>query len=736
MTKIAKVALSADVKSFRSEMKQAKQILLDMSAMKIDPKVSKEFEDAMKNDLVKSSELLKNKIEEIEVSLKKLGDTGDDFYKSEKVQELIKEHSQYNEKLKETQTLLKEINKESKKSGGAGGAGAGLSKKLGSGALRMAGGMGLAMGFGSLYQRGMQLGQTGMDVREVTGGSSVTGRSSLGFTKMERLERGRGIGEQVRRDVGENELKNMVDYGEKLQRAFGVSGQTQAGFLGAARKGGAKDEQKVLASAVGDAVAAGIDDGRLSEYLSSMTGYMEGMSKGVDINQQSLTSFSASLAKMDFFKQNPERIFDAISKMDAVFKGGDEFQQAMSYMAINKAGGGGLDPASLELRKSLGLFGGIDTSTKEGRDKKKSFEDAGLGGLAETMAISGNKILENYFEQVLTQGKGKTQAQQALEFVNATGLGDEQGLTVFKELFKNFQQTGKVEMTGKASEAANEARKTPEDRLATIMESSDGNIVKLGEKMDALNNAMAEKVVVGIGGLVDVMSTLDVSVNALSNVVLGASAALTLGMTGLLTGLGGAAAGALATGASTAGALAAGLALPAMGVVAAGGAGVGAGMLANKGIDAWTQGKSDDGYEGNFVERLFFKLDKMFGGESSGTFLENQKRPEKEEERNRNNFFEKQGMSKDQIRALENPLSVSSIPDLKMPQQDIGQGEIQAFDNDKIVDAINRLGSKIDIGNDVNKDIRANTKLKDKTSPTVRQYSDGGSNARRLAKSR
>lgn len=48
-------------------------------------------------------------------------------------------------------------------------------------------------------------------------------------------------------------------------------------------------------------------------------------------------------------------------------------------------------------------------------------------------------------------------------------------------------------------------------------------------------------------------------------------------------------------------------------------AGVGLGIGANKLLDKHTQGTTEEGFEGNAVERFFFKLDRLMGGRLSGT---------------------------------------------------------------------------------------------------------------------
>jgi hypothetical protein len=59
--------------------------------------------------------------------------------------------------------------------------------------------------------------------------------------------------------------------------------------------------------------------------------------------------------------------------------------------------------------------------------------------------------------------------------------------------------------------------------------------------------------------------------------------------------------------------------LAGLGVGGAGAAGVGGGLLINKGLDAFTQGTTKEGFQGNVLERLFAKLDVLTDGLLSGT---------------------------------------------------------------------------------------------------------------------
>ena len=60
-------------------------------------------------------------------------------------------------------------------------------------------------------------------------------------------------------------------------------------------------------------------------------------------------------------------------------------------------------------------------------------------------------------------------------------------------------------------------------------------------------------------------------------------------------------------------------------VATAGMAGYQVGQVINEKIIEKTGGKTSEGFEGNVVERLFFKLDKLFGGETSSQFMKAQK---------------------------------------------------------------------------------------------------------------
>jgi len=323
--------------------------------MKINPKISNEFEKAMKTDLAKAADILKGKIEDTEVALKKFGQRGGKVFESKQVQNLIKTHGELNKKLKETETILKSINKEQGETGG-GAQGGGVAKK----GLGMVGkglaAIGVTAGVGALYQRGQGLAKQQILTQQLAGAGLGGERSKLGFTRMERLQRSEGISQALGRRTTEEELTGMVNQGEQFTRAFGVDAGQQGQVMKAARKAGVDDQQKFLATSIGDAVTMGLEGSALTEYLGSMTGYLDTMSKGMDINEGSLRGFAGTLGSLPFFSKNPERIFDAINRLDETFKGGDRFQQSQAVQAIRDVGGQGLSASAVEARRGMGTL--------------------------------------------------------------------------------------------------------------------------------------------------------------------------------------------------------------------------------------------------------------------------------------------------------------------------------------------------------------------------------------------
>jgi hypothetical protein len=212
------------------------------------------------------------------------------------------------------------------------------------------------------------------------------------------------------------------------------------------------------------------------------------------------------------------------------------------------------------------------------------------------------------------------------------------------EIGSPLAELGKDLLDGNFAKALEKAPGNLKESGAAVMDNK--AIVALGIGATALTGALAKKIggVLGFGdaggtakGLAlqaatggKVQPVVVVNVNELASAMKG---------TGILdggldvakkAGGGGIMAGILA---KLAGTKAAGLAVnagisaaPYAAVAAAGAGGYAVGKYAvNPVLDKFTQGKTAEGFEGNIVEQLFFKLDKLFGGENAANIQKAQK---------------------------------------------------------------------------------------------------------------
>jgi len=373
--------------------------------------------------------------------------------------------------------------------GGAGGSlmggsqGGGVGSGLLSMGLKGAAAVGVTMGAAALYQRRLQIARENTAIRSLTGGSTVGGVSSQGFTAEERRERALGIASELGRNTSEAELTKLTDQSEKLQRRFGVSQEQSSATIGAGRRAGAQGE-KVLATAIGAAVAGGLTGSRIGEFLSSMTESLTQMSQGVNIDASSLAGFASTLTGMDFFGSDPRRSFRAVQGISGAFSQGDRYQQAQASRAI-LASVPGASASDVELRRSQGLFG--TTSAKDlARMKRLGYDDSTI----KTLGLKGPELIGNIFKDVLSTGVGMSPASQQLQFQQKTGISD---FGAAQSIFLRLKELG-----GDASlftkgdrKRISDATKSPEDKLNSTMQGLDGRILKLNTSVDNLTNRMS-----------------------------------------------------------------------------------------------------------------------------------------------------------------------------------------------------------------------------------------------------
>lgn len=647
--RVAKISLGLDLKPLQADSSKAKKMMADALTIKVDPRVKSELMAIFGKDLQKAIGDTKKQISELNEMLRQLGRVSATSFNPRTV-------NNYTAALGNARNLLRSLRGEASGAPGmmpstGGGGGGGSVPPSGGGAAptppaaprhhragRRAGGvmsqmqssaamLGIGLGVSSALGRSEQLGGQGLQVRELTGGNTVGGTSSQGFTQSDRLGRGASIARGVGRDMTGQDLSNRVDQSEKLQRAYGISGEEYAGATGSARKAGAKDQSSFIAGTIGDAVAMKLSGSSVGEYLAAMSGYLGSISKGVDVKTQSLRGFASAIGSLDFFKKDPERIFDAISKLDNVLKGGgDEFQQLSAYRAIQSTGGGQMTPAGVNVRQSVGTFGGAGLSEKA--------HSAGMDDLAGVFKLSGEDIMDKFLADAFktaTNGgkmgkggkKGKMDNAAALQiFQETTNLKDQQGAEIFFEMAAR-QKAGKGATLSKGSKQAfSKGMQTTEDRSKTTMDNFDGAVTLFSQRIDNLKNVISMGITDGLMTTVKKLDSFADATGMFKSDVekFGAAiAAMALGK-GALSGLGGEIMGGAVGGA--AGAAVAGAASTAMGFLGTGTAVVGAaaagylfGDAVRDELNKWTKGEWDES-----VGKFWNKISKALGmgGEDTG----------------------------------------------------------------------------------------------------------------------
>jgi hypothetical protein len=214
------------------------------------------------------------------------------------------------------------------------------------------------------FSRRESMAEEKMAIREVTNGKIDEGTMSLiggsgtseGYSGKESRERVAAIQKQY--GAPKSKLWDIGVQSAQIQRGYGITGEEQGAFMGAStHAGGAgSNNPKMIANAIGAAVTAGISASNVSRYLQSMSGYLESMSQGVNVDQESLNGIAGSMGSLPFFKADPQRIFTALGDMNQAFKSGDRFQQAQSMRTIQGVAPGA-SVGAMQNRMAEGLFG-------------------------------------------------------------------------------------------------------------------------------------------------------------------------------------------------------------------------------------------------------------------------------------------------------------------------------------------------------------------------------------------
>jgi hypothetical protein len=358
----------------------------------------------------------------------------------------------------------------------------------------------VAAGVAAAFSRKLESSRSGLAVRSLSGNALVKDDTTRGFNRLERYERGLSIAGAAGRDLTDESLTKFVDSSEKMQRAFGISGEQYAGAMGAARKTGVANQDKFISGVIGDAVANKLSGSAVGEYLAQMTGYMESMSKGVDIDDKSLRGMAGALGSMEFFKKDPAKIFDALRGIESAFKDNDPYMQYLTYRSIQDASSGPISPSGVELRRDMGLFG-----NKLDDDTKKRLEDMDPE-LAKIFSIGGKDQVNARARLAGSQAYGKgtegmDPAQRLLQFSKAMGMTPTQALPIMMD-YRDADSAGKDMKKwgmGKGSwDNYEKGNKTADQRMADAMSTFEGSTVIVGAWVDALADAVSDFIAEGV----------------------------------------------------------------------------------------------------------------------------------------------------------------------------------------------------------------------------------------------
>ena len=584
----AKLELNLDVKTFTKRTQEAKTSLEALGKVDVGREFGRRFKKAIRDDVKSSINELKTHQDVLKRQLLDMSKASKDVWDTKKISDTVKQLEKVSAELK--------VQKRLSQSMGMGGGGGAIQGGAGGG--RVGGGMpmqaartlamlGISVGVMASLTRSAGLSRGRLGVTGIAGGSA-SDSSSLGYTFSERLQSGQMFGRSAGRDLSSGQIDRRIDTGEMLQRGFGISMEESSRAMGAARRAGVKNDRGFVSESVGVAMNAGLSGSAIPEYLAAMSGYLESMSKGVDVDEKSLQGFAGHMARLPFFRTNPERIFDMIRGIGGVLQKNDKVSNLISYESISNAAGTEVSPAAIELRKSMGLFGNVDTGDMEQFRNVKGYKD-----LITAMGVSGKDLTNSIINNVID----KAPDNAAYQAVALQKIFDLEGGTTKNLLNEITRQTtnpdgsrnGKrVDLAGTAVGKAIEAqiKKQAEGKM-----DKDGAPLKILKSLDTVANTMSEFVTGGVGKLVDGMDEFSKATGLFHSDIekIGILVAAGVAGRGLMGGGAGGFGGKSGVGPGVA-IGAGGLIGGALSAVAAAAIGYEIGKGINKALDEWTDG--------------------------------------------------------------------------------------------------------------------------------------------------
>lgn len=444
--KQAKISLTADTRGFKKQIDDAKGMLKTLG----DGNVSTAAADKLKKiygvQLGASLKQLDKEIKNTKKTLETMASANSKNFDASKITTYTTKLETLTKRAKEYRAVQAQISSGESGDGGsvAGGGKFGKAAKMFAG---VAGGMGI---MASMSKRNTMADQRLRVKGLSTDGESVSEKSALGFSPEERRSRAAELARATPSTGAE--LSNLTNTGEQMERAYGISGDTFADSIGTARKAGMGDQNQFVKSVTGAARGAGLEGPQVAEYLQAITGYMGEMSKGVNIDGDSLNGFASAMSTLPFFKKDSQRTTEMMKGIEGGFKGGDEFQKAQTLRILDSIAPGA-SASALNMRMEAGVFGGLDNEKDPTKNRDQSTID-GLRkrGMSEAdikaQQITGEEYLEGLFKEI----SGATSGRSVSDQIQA--LADRANITTrsAQEIYANSEKDGKFDFKQMAEE--------------------------------------------------------------------------------------------------------------------------------------------------------------------------------------------------------------------------------------------------------------------------------------------
>jgi hypothetical protein len=532
--KQAKLQLTADTRGFKKQIDEAKAMIKTLGSGDVSPAAGEKLKQIYSVQLGRALKDVDKQIKNTQKTLETMANASTKSFPADKIGQFTTKLETLRKKYKEIKDLQDEI-AEGKMpdvpTADGGGSGGGLLGRGGRVLSLVAGGMGVR----AAMSRREQIATGRLQQRALTTDAGVVNETSaLGFTTEERRQRAGQIARQS--PVSGEQLTNLTNLGEQLERAYGIDQGQFSESVGAARRAGVEDQAGMLSRTVGATSAAGFASPQIIEFMQAQTGYLAEMSKGINIDGASLTGFASAMGTLPFFKSDPSRIFEAMRDMNQAFTSGDEFQKAQAIRAINMSAPGSSASIS-EFRRGMGLFGELDKTTLA------NLKTAGVDTRA--LGLKGPELIQNMFKEIDATTSGMSQNDRLFQFKQRTGLSEGAAASIFGQV-EAAKKEGKEVDWNKIQKDIVEASKDPsiaiQEKLNQTFNNADGSTKQLTAMLSRVLDGIATNIAEPMNNLIkkidDLIKALGGDTEGLASGIgtAGVVGAAALGTAGVLGG--------------------------------------------------------------------------------------------------------------------------------------------------------------------------------------------------------